>query len=151
MKTDEYFMQLARVAADTSEEPSTHVGCVIVDKNDEVVSVGCNNYVAKRGSEYMTDEKPMRYLLSIHAEMTAIIKSEKSLKGCRAYVTHASCDNCFKHMILAGIKEVIYDKLSTNSNFVDEEKREAVIRMMKATGVINRNINGISYIDDKAE
>lgn len=149
MKSDNYFIDLAKAVAEGSDEPSTHVGCVIVDECDNVVAVGCNNYVADRKSKYMTDEKPMRYLLSVHAEMNALISAGKSLKGCRVYVTHASCENCLKHLIVAGIKEVIYDKLQTNSGFIDAERKDAIVRMMKASKIINRNIKGISFIDDK--
>ena len=51
-------------------------------------------------------------------------------------------------MILAGVKEIIYDKLTTNTSFIQEDAMEAIFRMMKSTKIINRNINGISYIED---
>ncbi len=147
-KDDKYFMDFAEKIANESDEPGTHVGCVIVDKNQNIVSTGYNHYVADRNSEYMTDEKPMRYLLSVHAEMNALINAKQPLTDCIVYTTHASCDNCLKHLISAGVKEIIYKHPSTNSKFIDTEKKEAIIRMMKASGIIHRNINGTSFEDD---
>ena len=148
MNLDEHFIKIAWEVASRSKEPSTRVGCVIVNEDNNIISSGCNDYVMDSNSEYATDEKPIRYLISIHAEMRALILARQSLKNCKVYVTHASCENCLKHMILAGIKEVIYDKLTTNSGFINEEGQEAITRMMKASGIINRNLQGVSYIDD---
>lgn len=93
----------------------------------------------------------MRYMLSVHAEMRAIIHSCNSLRGCRAYVTHASCDNCLKHMAEAGITEVIYETVQTNGGFIDPERAEAILRIIKATGIICRNINGRSFGEEISE
>ena len=148
MNLDKFFMKIAWDVASRSKEPSTKVGCVIVDEDNNIIATGCNDYVMERGSKYSTDKKPVRYLISIHAEMRALITAKRSVKNCKVYVTHASCENCLKHLILAGVKEIIYDKLTTNTGFIQEDAMEAIIRMMKSTDIINRNINGISYIED---
>ncbi len=148
MDLDKYFMELAKVAASKSKEPSTKVGCVIVDENNNVVSIACNDYAIDPSSKYSTDEKPMRYLISVHAEMRALILAGKSIKNCKAYITHASCENCLKHLIVAGVKEIIYEKLSTNTGFINDEGHEAIVRMVKASRIVNRNMQGVSYIDD---
>jgi len=148
MKWDEYFMELAKAAALKSEDPSTQVGCVIVDQNNEIISCGFNNFPINADPEYMTNEKPMRYLISIHAEMRALIYAKRSIEGCKVYVTHASCENCLKHLIVAGVKEIVYDKLFTNGKFIDGDRIDAIVRLMKATGIINRNMAGKSFIDD---
>lgn len=144
-------MEIARAVALKSNDPSTQVGCVIVSPKNEVISCGFNNFPINANPEYMTDEKPMRYLLSVHAEMRALIYAKKSIDGCTAYVTHASCENCLKHLIVAGVKEIIYDKLFTNGKFIDSERIEAITRLMKATEIINRNMQGKSFLDDIKE
>lgn len=151
MNWDEYFIGIAKEAALKSEDISTQVGCAIVDENNQVVSLGYNGFVIGANPKYMTIEKPMRYLLSIHAEMRALVYAKKPIRNCKIYVTHASCENCMKHLIESGVKEIIYDKLFTNGKFVDEEKAEAIIRLMKATGIIHRNMQGKSFIDDIKE
>ena len=147
-KDDEYFMSLAEEVANNSKEIGTHVGCVVVNKDGEIVSKGFNYYIVGNDSPYMSYLKPTRYLLSVHAEMNALVHTEQPFKDCTVYVTHASCDNCFKHLVACGVKEVIYKHASTKGKFIDEEKRDAIIRMMKASGVIHRNINGTSFEDD---
>lgn len=151
MKSDEYFMELARTAASKSQEPSTKVGCVIVDENDNIVSTACNDYAIDPNSEYSTDEKPIRYLISVHAEMRALILAERSIRNCKVYVTHASCENCLKHLIVASVKEIIYEQLSTHSGFISKDGHEAIVRMMKASHIINRNMQGVSYIEDSKQ
>ncbi len=151
MNFDEYFMDIARTVALKSEDPSTQVGCVIVSPNNEIVSCGFNNFPIKVNPEYMINEKPMRYLLSVHAEMRALIYAKRSIEGCKVYVTHASCENCLKHLIVAGVKEIIYDKLFTNGKFIDGERIEAITRLIKASGIINRNMQGKSFLDDIKE
>ena len=148
-KDDEYFMKEARKIAKKSTDISTKVGCVIVDTKNQIIAKGFNSFPLKCNKKYMTNEKPMRYLLSVHAEMRALLTSKtKSFKNCRAYVTHASCENCLKHLIVSGVKEIIYEKLNTNGHFIDKEKEEAIVRLMKSSKIIHRNINGKSFIED---
>lgn len=42
MQRDEYFINIAREVAKKSKDPSTKVGCVIVDENHRPVSFGYN-------------------------------------------------------------------------------------------------------------
>jgi dCMP deaminase len=42
---DEYFIKIAEVVAEKSKDPSSKMGCVIVDKNKRVVSLGYNGLV----------------------------------------------------------------------------------------------------------
>lgn len=148
MNWDEYFMNIAKDVALKSIDPSTQVGCVIIDKDNKIIATGYNGFPTGCDGKYMTNEKPMRYLLSIHAEMRAVLNARQSILGCRAYVTHASCENCLKHFIEAGIVEVVYDKLFTNGKFIDEERIEAIIRLMKSSKIIHRNMQGLSFIED---
>ncbi|HSQ97836.1 MAG TPA: deaminase [Rickettsiales bacterium] len=149
MELDEYFMELARKTAEESKELSTKVGCVIVNENNDIVSIGCNNYVIDPTLEGIDNKISMRHLISVHAEMKALISASKPIKNCKIYVTHAPCENCLKHLITAGIKEIIYEQLSTKTGFITQEGRDAIIRMMKETNIKNRNMKGISYINDK--
>ena len=43
---DEYFMLQAMMASFKSKDPSTKVGCVIVDQNNRQVTMGYNGFVA---------------------------------------------------------------------------------------------------------
>jgi dCMP deaminase len=149
MNLDEYFMNIAKAVALRSNNQSTKVGCVIVSENNKIISTGYNDFPSSANLKYMTNEKPMFYLLDVHAEMMALIDAKSSVAGAKVYVTIASCENCFKHLIVAGIREVIYEKLfTTNKSTGTPERLEAVIRLMKATKTIHRNMEGKSFIDD---
>lgn len=148
MNWDEYFMEMAYAVAKKSSDPSTKVGCVIVDQNNIVVSVGYNDFFDNADMSYMTYERPMKYELIVHAEMRALLNAKKSIYGCRSYVTLASCENCLKHQIYAGIKEIIYDKLNSTGSMFTEEKIDIITRLIKASNIINRNMKGVSFIDE---
>ena len=134
MSWHKYYLQIAEIAAKKSKDPSSQVGCVIVDSNNKIVSTGFNGFVAGCNEDQMTYDRPMKYNLIIHAEMNALMFANKSVKGCTVYVTHHPCDNCFKHLLQAGIKQVYYKSKSVLERF-SQDQLEAIDRLQKATGV----------------
>jgi len=148
MNWDTYFMEIAKVVAKKSKDPSTKVGCVITTEDNKPVSFGYNGFIAKCDEECMTFERPQKYYLTIHAEMNALIFAHRSLKNCKVYITHNSCENCLKHLLQAGVKEIIYETSNTNGKMIDKEKQEAIVSMIKATGVIYKNINGTTFLEE---
>lgn len=151
MNWDEYFMEVAKTVAQKSKDPSTKVGCVIVTETNEPVSFGYNGFISKCNEDFMTFDRPQKYFVTIHAEMNALIFAKRSLENCRVYITHLSCENCLKHLLQAGIREIIYDKTNTSGKMIDEEKLKAIIRMVKATGVVYRNISGKTFLEEIKE
>jgi dCMP deaminase len=147
MNWDEYYMSLAWSVSTKSKDPSTKVGCVIVSANYKPISFGYNGFVAGCNEQFMTFERPYKDMLSIHAEMNALIFAEKSVANGKVYVTHVSCDNCLKHLLQAGIKEIIYEKGDTNGGFITPDRKKVITSLIKATGVIFRNINGKSFLE----
>lgn len=120
---DEYFMALALISAERSKDPNSQVGACIVDENNKIVSLGYNG--APIGYD---DDKDMvwdregsfletKYAYVCHSELNAILNANKSVKGCKIYVTLFPCNECAKALIQAGITEVIY--LSDKYNGVD--------------------------------
>jgi len=107
---DIYFIQIAQVVASKSKDPSTKVGCVIVDSEHRPVSFGYNGFVSKCDESYMTYDRPMKYKLIIHAEMNAILFADRNaLRGATIYCTHQPCETCLKHILQCGIKRIVYD------------------------------------------
>ena len=101
---------------------------------NKIVSTGFNGFVAGCDETQMTYERPMKYNLIIHAEMNALMFANQSVKGCTVYVTHHPCDNCFKHLLQAGIKQVYYKRKSVIERF-SQDQLEAIDKLQKATGV----------------
>ena len=129
-----YFIKIANATAEKSKDPSSQVGCVIVDTDKRIVSTGFNGFVAGCNEAEMTYDRPMKYHLIIHAEMNALMFAKEPVRGCTIYVTHHPCDNCLKHLLQAGIKKVYYGSDSVVKRF-SKDQLEAIDRLKKATGV----------------
>ena len=134
MSWHEYYLQIAEIASQKSKDPSSKVGCVIVDSNNRIVSTGFNGFIAGCDEDQMTYDRPMKYNLIIHAEMNALMFANQSVKNCIVYVTHHPCDNCFKHLAQAGIKKIYYKSKSVLERF-SQDQIKAIDILQKATGV----------------
>lgn len=155
---DEYFMKIAETVATKSKDPSSKMGCVIVDPNKRVVSMGYNGLPQGADESKLTlSERPMKYYFAIHSEMNALIFAKRDLTGCTIYNRVATCENCLKYCIQAGIKRFVYNELRVRSYASDPKKSmtnidtdEAVVRLLaSSTNVQTLNLsNGKTYIED---
>ena len=115
---DDYFLQIARVAATKSKDPSTKVGAVIVRPDHSIVSMGYNGFPRGIADTYKRlHDRETKYSLIIHGEMNAILSARESLAGYTLYtVPFMPCDRCFVHVIQAGIRRVVYTKATDDQN-----------------------------------
>lgn len=107
-KWDERFMEVAKLVASWSKDPSTQVGCVLVNEDRHIISTGYNGFprgVSDCCGRY--NHRPTKYEMVQHAEMNAITQAVSSTKGCTAYVTHFPCSTCMGLLINSGIKKVV--------------------------------------------
>lgn len=151
-------MKVAEAAASKSKDPSSKMGCVIVDPKKRVVSLGYNGMLQGADESKMTlTERPMKYYFAIHSEMNAIIFAHQDLTGCTLYNRVATCENCLKYCLQAGIKRFVYKELRVKSHSTDPQKSmtsvetdEAVIRLLASVpDVETLNLtNGKTYIED---
>ena len=155
---DEYFMKIAETVALKSKDPSSKMGCCVVDQNKRVVSLGYNGMIQGADESKMTlSERPMKYYFAIHSEMNAILFAKQDLHGCTIYNRVATCENCLKYCLQAGITRFVYNDLRVHSHSTDPkhsmtnvETDEAVIRMlvsMPHVKTLNLS-NGKTYIED---
>ena len=155
---DEYFMKIAEVVASKSKDPSSKMGCVIVDENKRVVSLGYNGMPQGADESKMTlSERPMKYYFVIHSEMNALIFAKRDLAGCTVYNRVATCENCLKYCLQAGITRFVYEELRVHSHSTDRahsmtnvETDEAIIRLLASMPHVETlNIsNGKTYTED---
>lgn len=148
MNWDEYYLNVAEVISQKSKDPSTKVGCVIVSKDNYIISTGYNGFIKGCNEDFMTFEKPLKDLMSVHAEMNALISANQSLKGATVYCTHASCENCLKHLIQAGVAEIVYKHSNTNGKYLVGDRLDAIKRIIKSTNIKFRNVNGKTFTED---
>ncbi len=101
MKIDDKIINiLMEYAIKALKEEEIPVSAVIVDKNDNIVSVAYNN-------------RQKRYSVLGHAEIEAIIKAEEYIKdwrlnGYRLFVTLEPCTMCSSIIKEARIDEIYY-------------------------------------------
>lgn len=131
----DYFAEMARLVASKSKDPSTKVGCVIVNSDKVVVATGYNGI--PRGVEDRPErmERPAKYLWTSHAEENAVAQAARvgmALKGGIAFITHAPCSRCARTLIQAGIVEVIIDDGTTS---MPMEEFDVAMKMFSEAGV----------------
>ncbi len=107
---NEYFLRLARQAADMSTCPRASVGVVVV-KDKRIVATGYNG--APRGRPHCQDVGCLMVnghcIRTIHAEANALLFAGiERTKGATLYVTHLPCYHCAGLIINAQIKRVVY-------------------------------------------
>lgn len=110
---DMRFIELAKHFATWSKDPSTKVGCVVVDEaSRRVLSHGYNGF--PQGVEDLTDryqERAQKYRYVVHADQNAIYTASRlgvSLVGATMYLNAPPCHECMKGIIQAGIKRVVW-------------------------------------------
>lgn len=159
---DEQYMHMANSIAAQSSDLSRQVGAVLVSKQGELLSIGCNDVPKFSGGQYKEGDDPdyrdvtlgndpnhkrrnqildsfspttikdpkiismiknlTEYHRAVHAEMEAIIScARKGISTVDAvlYATTYPCHNCAKHLLNAGVKEVIYIQAYSKSLALD--------------------------------
>lgn len=119
MDWDDYFMTLVYLTAMKSKDSATHLGAVIVDKDNTILSIGYNGL--PRGLEYNHArlQRPEKYYWFEHAERNAIynaIRIGVDTSGSTLYTNGTPCCDCARAVIQSGIKKVIVDKEWDNQN-----------------------------------
>ncbi len=133
----ELFMGIAKLVSQRSKDPSTQVGACIVSSDREILSVGYNRFPKSCGNGGLPwkrkgDFLDVKYTYIIHAEMCAIIDSNKDkLDGATIYVTLAPCNECAKAIIQSGIKQVFFlgDKYTDTDPHIAARKLFALARV----------------------
>ena len=150
---EEYFMGLAHLSGLRSKDPNTQVGAVIVYENNRVVSIGYNGFP----SGVSDDEFPWgreggvldtKYAFVVHAELNAILNSQRSVRGCTLYVSLFPCNECAKAIIQSGIRRIVYE----SDKYDGVDTNIASKRMLRAAGVeLVRISNTVKLTVEKPE
>ena len=139
---DDYFMSVALLSGKRSKDPNTQVGACIVNKNNEIESIGYNGLPKGCSDDEFPWEKEgemlnTKYPFVVHAELNAILNAKgKDLSGCKIYVALFPCNECAKAIIQSGISEVVY--LSDKYSNTDSVKASKM--MFKCAGVELRQL-----------
>lgn len=110
---DEWLMFMAWAASLKSKDPSTKVGCVIVDDARKPISWGYNGF--PRGIKDTFERlhtRDLKYPLTVHAEMNACYTCTQTRQQSKTlYATHRPCIRCAMAIIQIGVVRVVWDQL----------------------------------------
>jgi dCMP deaminase len=159
LKNSKYYLSIAFLVAQQSEDPMTKIGAIIVGEDKEIRSTGYNGL--PRGCNHDEDrlERPQKYLWIEHAERNAIYNAARmgiSIKDCIMFTNAIPCPDCTRAIIQSGIKVVaVHSKYvnATLEKWKDTIKistdmlNEAGIALFRYDGELNCNLVG--YADGK--
>jgi len=106
------FLVLAHEIGRWSKDPSSRVGCLVIDDNRNHLSMGYNGF--PRGvpdDPEMLANREIKYKIIVHAEANAIASAARnghSLDGGTMFTKMFPCSQCASLIIQAGIKCVVY-------------------------------------------
>lgn len=150
---DEWALNLAVVTAHRSTCLRRHVGCVLLDAHNHVLSTGyngvasgamhCNEYIpdlhvypfacagakAKSGTDLDACE-------AIHAEQNALLQCRDVHALVTAYVTTSPCVTCVKLLLNTGCQRIV---------FLDEYPHEAAKRLWVTNGRVWKQVEIIRH------
>ena len=120
VEKDVYFMNIATAVSERATCLRHHVGCVIVDSKNRIISTGYNGAPAGlahcldigciRDKKNIPSGTQQEYCRGVHAEQNALIQAEDrtKLQGATLYCTHRPCVMCTKMVLTAGIKRIVH-------------------------------------------
>jgi len=115
-KWDKRFLEMAKLVASWSKDPSTKVGTIAV-RNRTVIAQGYNGFPRGINDDDRLDNRTIKYMYIVHSEMNAIYNAAEngvSLKGSTIYTVGLPvCHDCAKGLIQVGIKRVVTPEIET--------------------------------------
>lgn len=132
-------MDLCKLVASWSKDPSTKVGSVIVDADNRIVSLGYNGFPkGVLDSQDRYENRDVKYKYVVHAERNAIIFARQNIRDCSIYTwPMMPCAACAGIIIQSGIRKVIsiennnerwLDEFSVSANMFKEAKVDLEIK-----------------------
>ena len=115
LSIEKCFMGIAILASMRSNDPVNKSGVCIVDKENEILSIGYNGFPCGCNeedypwSDSNNDILQTKHPYMVHSFLNAILKTKvKNFSGAVLYSTEYPCNNCAKAIIQSGIKKIIY-------------------------------------------
>jgi len=134
------FIELTDHIATWSKDRSTKCCSVIVDNDNDIVSIGYNGF--PRGVNDNVEsrhERPTKYLYCEHGERNAIYSAARkgvALKGCILYTRWFPCSDCARACIQVGLTEIVCERPKGEARDLRwKESHEAAEIMLNEAGV----------------
>ena len=143
-----YWIGKAMIVSSQSKDPSSQVGCVIVDSQNNELSDGYNGNVPGCDETFVPIIRPNKYMTIGHAEQHAVIRARADLTDCKAYVTDAPCEMCLKLLLMAGCREVWYLDPKIMRDRSSQEQKNAIKALILSTKAQVKNVDGVDYLKE---
>jgi dCMP deaminase len=133
---DSYFMALCFVISQRSIDPDTKHGCVVIDEDKTILSVGYNGPPRGCNDSAVPLKRPQKYDWLSHSEINAITNAARSgvsLKNSSFYITGYPCEKCIREIINVGANKVIYGPIK--SRCVTAETLDVINRMLNGQNI----------------
>lgn len=137
---DKFFLSMCFMVRMRSLDPSTKHGCVVVDKDHNVLSMGYNSAPRNCDDEQVPTERPDKYDWMVHSEEAAIANAARngvSLYGATFYITGPPCKRCLRDMINCGANKLVYGPVGTVH--YDHNIEEMINAMNKPLEIVEYN------------
>lgn len=157
---DSNIMKLAIEVSNLSTDPSTKVGCVIIDSvSKDILSVGYNSlkkWVIQTDFNYVYSNKSIKRYATEHAEIQAFKNLKPTNSELDVYITYPSCLPCTVDYLLNenhNIKNIFYIDRGSDS-FIERYQVGIALELMDHKNVKYHPINWIidhNKINEKSE
>ena len=124
---DEYFMRIAVEVASRATCDRKHVGAVIV-RDKSILATGYNGSLT--GLPHCDEEGHLmeegHCVRTVHAEANAIVQAARNgvrIEGASIYVTASPCWGCFRLIVNAGIKRIVFGEFYRDPKIFDFSTR----------------------------
>jgi deoxycytidylate deaminase len=137
---DYYFLSLCLMTAQRSLDPSTKHGCIVVDDDKTILSVGYNSPPRGCCDKDIPLTRPEKYPYFRHAEDNAISNAARigvSLKSSTFYVTGMPCPDCFGKIKNVGAKRIVHCNIQSH---MITEKELNIIKVIDAANPIQMDV-----------
>ena len=129
-RTDELYLQMAKLIATRSTCARRQVGCVLVDRRGRVLSMGYNGVPSGRphcsstpcpGASYPSGEG-LEKCQAIHAEQNAVVSLADPLRVDTAYITTSPCHSCVKLLLATSCQRIVCLSKYAHGEAIEEWK-----------------------------
>jgi|TARA_Y100000310_G_scaffold207268_2_gene207751 dCMP deaminase len=121
---DQYFMGLAHYASIRSHDEQTKVGCVIVNNENHVLSMGYNGFPKGVDDSDLPTKRPEKYPFMVHAEENAV-SNLVAITGdeLKIYLTHYPCHRCAKLLWQNNVKKWFVEEKNLVASHTNDDRK----------------------------
>lgn len=128
-----YYLDIARVVAKKSKDPSTQVGCVLVSVHNQILATGYNGLPRQvKDDPYRYENRDTKLLMTVHAEANAVAAAARAgtpLYAHTAVVTFPPCPQCAALLIQSGISRLVCPHIDKENRWHAQQELAASMLM----------------------